>query len=285
MIRYGKYNTLRVVRNVDFGAYLTDPADPKTEILLPARYIDKPLQAGEEIDVFVYRDSEDRPIATTEHPFAEVGEFAYLQVTDVNRIGAFLDWGITAKDLLLPFSEQKVRLSQGMVALVYVYLDNATQRIVASAKIDKWLGNVLPEYKRGDCVKALVYKRTDLGYKAIVDNAHHGFIYENQLYAPLVIGETVKAYVKQVRPDGKIDLTLSGSGDGRIEALSDRIAKRLAQEPDCYLPVGDSTSPEAIKAMFSCSKKDFKKAIGHLYREKKILIEDGGIRLSLPEKE
>ena len=278
MLKIGKYNSLQVSRNVDFVAYLADRDG--NEVLLPARYITVPLQPGNELEVFVYKDSEDRPVATTEHPFAEVGEFAYLQVTQVNNTGAFLDWGLVGKELLVPYSEQKMKLSRGMVVLVYVYLDNATQRVVASAKIEKFLGNRYPDYKLGDKVEALVYKHTELGYKAIVDNLFHGMVYENELYKPLEIGKTIPAYVKQVREDGKIDLVLSGGNDGRVDALMERILDRLKDQPGCFLPISDSASPETIRATFQCSKKDFKKAIGHLYRDRKIVITDGGIRLA-----
>lgn len=278
MLKIGKYNSLQVSRNVDFGAYLADRDG--NEVLLPARYITVPLQPGNELEVFVYKDSEDRPVATTEHPFAEVGEFAYLQVTQVNNTGAFLDWGLVGKELLVPYSEQKMKLSRGMVVLVYVYLDNATQRVVASAKIEKFLGNRYPDYKLGDKVEALVYKHTELGYKAIVDNLFHGMVYENELYKPLEIGKTIPAYVKQVREDGKIDLVLSGGNDGRVDALMERILDRLKDQPGCFLPISDSASPETIRATFQCSKRDFKKAIGHLYRDRKIVITDGGIRLA-----
>lgn len=279
MLKIGKYNSLRVSRNVDFGAYLED--EEGNEVLLPARYIISPLQPGDDMEVFVYKDSEDRPVATTERPFAEVGEFAYLQVTAVNNVGAFLDWGLIAKELLVPYREQKMKLSRGMVVLVYVYLDDATKRVVASAKIDKFVGNRFPRYRLGEKVEALVYKRTELGYKAIVDNLFHGMIYENELYAPLEIGKRIPAYVKQIRDDGKIDLVLSGGHDGRVDALMEKIVERLKTQPECFLPISDSASPETIRATFQCSKKDFKKAIGHLYRERKIMITDGGIRLNL----
>lgn len=278
MLKIGKYNSLRVSHNVDFGAYLED--EEGNQVLLPARYIGSPLQPGDDIEVFVYKDSEDRPVATTEHPFAEVGEFAYLQVTQVNNTGAFLDWGLIGKELLVPYSEQKMKLSRGMVILVYVYLDDATKRVVASAKIEKFIGNRFPLYKIGDRVEALVYKRTELGYKAVVDNLFHGMIYENELYAPLEIGKRIPAYIKQIRDDGKIDLVLSGSNDGRVDALMDKIVKRLEEQPECFLPISDSASPETIRATFQCSKKDFKKAIGHLYKQRRILITDGGIRLN-----
>lgn len=278
MLKIGKYNSLRVSHNVDFGAYLED--EEGNQVLLPARYIGSPLQPGDDIEVFVYKDSEDRPVATTEHPFAEVGEFAYLQVTQVNNTGAFLDWGLIGKELLVPYSEQKMKLSRGMVILVYVYLDDATKRVVASAKIEKFIGNRFPLYKIGNRVEALVYKRTELGYKAVVDNLFHGMIYENELYAPLEIGKRIPAFIKQIRDDGKIDLVLSGSNDGRVDALMDKIVKRLEEQPECFLPISDSASPETIRATFQCSKKDFKKAIGHLYKQRRILITDGGIRLN-----
>ncbi|MDE6390365.1 MAG: GntR family transcriptional regulator, partial [Duncaniella sp.] len=244
MVKIGKYNRLRVVKNVDFGAYLD--GGEGVEILLPSRYIAELLHPGDEIEVFIYRDNEGRLTATTEHPFAEVGQFAFLQVTDVNRTGAFLDLGLM-KELLLPFSEQTMRLGPGMVIPVYVYLDDATQRIVASAKIDKHLGNKIPRYHQGEAVKALVLKHTEIGYKCIVDNLFHGLIYESDLYRPLEIGKTVTAYVKNVREDGKIDLLMAGADDGRIDALADDIVSRLGAEPGHYLPLSDSSSPEAIR--------------------------------------
>lgn len=275
MIKIGKYNRLRVVKNVDFGTYLDD--GEAGEILLPGRYVSEPLQPGDEIEVFIYRDNEGRLIATTEHPAAQVGEFAYLRVTDVNRTGAFLDWGLM-KQLLLPYGEQTMKLCRGMVILVYVYLDDASKRIVASAKIDKFLGNRVPRYHQGEPVKALVYRRNELGYKAIVDNLYHGLIYDSDLYKPLVIGKEVTAYIKNVREDGKIDLIMSGSKDGRVDALAERVMARLDAEPDGYLPLTDSSSPEAISHVFECSKKDYKKALGKLYKERRIVIEDDGIR-------
>ncbi len=280
MIKLGKFNTMRVVRLVDFGAYLGDPDDEKSaEILLPARYMPEDLRPGDTIDVFVYRDNENRPIATTDEPYATVGEFAYMQVNQVNDIGAFLDWGLV-KELLVPFSEQKAKMRPGGIYLVYVYLDDATQRIVASAKIEKFLGNVFPEYKIGQRVRALVYQHTDIGYKALVDNLHQGLHYENELFRPVELEETVEAYVKRVRPDGKIDLTLSSSTRDRVDEISDRIIEYL-RKPDASA-VSDHLSPEEIRKLFGCSKKDFKKAVGMLYRSHAVSIgsEDKLIRLS-----
>ncbi len=276
MIKLGHNNKLRVGRFVDFGAYLTD--DEGAEILLPARYVSDDLVVGDEIDVFVYKDSEDRPVATTDVPYVEVGQFAFLQVVAVNKVGAFLDWGLP-KDLLVPFSEQKARMQQGGIYLVYVYLDNESGRIVASAKVEKYLGNLIPDYKPGQRVEALVWEHTPIGYKVIVDNLFQGMLYQNELYRPVEIEETVDAYVKMVRPDGKIDLTLGDKAVNRVRELSDEIMERLKNSGGS-LPYGDKSSPDDIKAEFKCSKRDFKQAIGRLYKEHRIVIEDDNIALA-----
>lgn len=277
MIKLGKYQTLLVSRSVDFGVYLHEGGDTK-EVLLPARYVPEGLAPGDSIEVFVYNDSEDRLVATTERPYATVGEFAFLEVKDVNEVGAFIDWGLIAKDLLVPFSEQKVKMRRGGIYLVYVYVDDSTERIVASARIERFLGNVFPDYKPGDKVDALVYEHTEIGYKVIVDNLHRGMIYSNEIYRSIELEENIKAFVKQVRPDGKIDLTLNDIAARRTANLSEDILEYL-HRPDAG-PVGDKSSPERIQMIFNCSKKDFKKAVGHLYRERKIaLAADGTITL------
>ena len=276
MIKLGHNNKLRVGRFVDFGAYLTD--DEGAEILLPARYVSDDLAVGDEIDVFVYKDSEDRPVATTDVPYVEVGQFAFLQVVAVNKVGAFLDWGLP-KDLLVPFSEQKARMQQGGIYLVYVYLDNESGRIVASAKVEKYLGNLIPDYKPGQRVEALVWEHTPIGYKVIVDNLFQGMLYQNELYRPVEIEETVEAYVKMVRPDGKIDLTLGDKAVNRVRELSDEIMERLKNSGGS-LPYGDKSSPDDIKAEFKCSKRDFKQAIGRLYKEHRIVIDGDNIALA-----
>lgn len=275
MINIGKYNRLRVARFVDFGAYLTDDSD--NEVLLPARYVPADAAVGDEIEVFVYNDSEDRPVAVTEHPFACVGDFAFLQVAQVNKIGAFLDWGVP-KHILVPFSEQRVRMEEGGIYPVYVYLDHLTKRVVASAKLEKFLGNVMPEYQPGDKVNALVWQHTPLGYKVIVDNLFQGMIYDNEVYAPLEIEQTITAYVKAVRDDNKIDLTMGDKAANRVAGIADEIIDRLGRESG-KLNLTDSSSPEDIKDAFRCSKKDFKKALGKLYKEHKIIITDDHIRL------
>lgn len=273
MLNIGRYNTLKVLRAVDFGYYLDD--NEGGEILMPSKFAELPLSVGQEVRVFVYTDSSDRLIATTEKPFALVGEFAYLQVAEVNRVGAFLDWGLEAKQLLVPFSEQKIKMMQGGVYLVYIYLDNTTGRVVASSKIDKYLGNVLPRYSRGDKVSALVTEHTPIGYKCIVDNLHRGMIYQSETFVPVAIESTIDAYVKNVRDDGKIDLSIRPSGGERTHALEDRIMEALSSGK---LNVTEKSGPEEIESAFGCSKRDFKQAVGHLYKARKIVITDGIIK-------
>lgn len=272
MIEIGKYQDLEVRRLVDFGAYLAEP-DGTAEVLLPARYMNADFIPGKVVRVFVYKDSEDRPVATTEKPYATVGQFAYLSVTAVNDTGAFLDWGLP-KDLLVPYSEQRSRMRRGGIYLVYVYLDKTTGRAVASAKIEKFLGNVYPDYKPGQQVDALVIEHTEIGYKVIVDNLHRGMIYSNEIFKPIELEENVRAYVKQVRSDGKIDLTLSDRADRRTAALAEKILAYLGSEG--AVPLSDKMPPEHIEMLFGSSKKDFKKAVGHLYRDHKVAITDDG---------
>lgn len=276
MIKIGNYNTLRISRFVDFGAYLTD--DDNNEVLLPVRYVPDDATVGDELEVFVYTDSEDRPVAVTDHPFATVGEFAFLQVAQVNKYGAFLDWGVP-KHLLVPFSEQRLRMEEGGIYPVYIYLDDITKRVVASGKLEKFLGNVIPDYRPGQEVKALVWKHTDIGYKVIVDNLFQGMIYDNEVYSPLEIQETITAYVKTVRDDGKIDLTVGDRAAKRVADLTGLIIDRIKRDGG-RMTITDSSSPEEIKQAFHCSKKDFKKAVGKLYKEHKIVLNDDHISLA-----
>ncbi len=276
MLKIGQYNQLKINRLVDFGAYL-DGGDG-TEILIPAKFLDNEAAPGDTVEVFVYTDSKDRLIATTEHPFATVGEFAFLQVADTNSVGAFLDWGLEAKQLLVPHSEQKQIMRRGGIYFVYVYLDNTTQRVVASAKTEKFLGNVLPHYKRGDRVKALVVKHTPIGYVCIVDNLHQGMIYDNQIFSPVEIENEIEAYVNNVRTDGKLDLILSDRAERRTVSLADKIVNILLTHGR-HIHICDKSSPDDIKQMFGCSKKDFKKAVGLLYKQRKITLSDSGISL------
>jgi len=272
MLRIGNFNELKVAREVDFGYYLS--TDDGRELLLPRKYMPEGKEIGDVLNVFVYTDSEDRLIATTEVPYATVGEFAFLQVSDVNAAGAFLDWGISGKDLLVPFSQQKARMRQGGIYLVYVYLDDASKRVVASAKIERYIGNVIPNYRQGHKVSALVVEHTPIGYRVIVDNRHWGMIYDNEIFRPLELESTVEAFVKAVRDDCKIDLTLSDRAVKRVGNLSERILAAI-DAAGGELHITDGSTPDEIREAFECSKKDFKKAIGHLYKEQKIMLGNG----------
>lgn len=268
MINIGKRNILTVSRAVDFGLYLSD-ADGN-EVLLPSRYVDETMTVGSEVDVFVYNDSEDRIVATTDSPLVMVNEVACLEVVDAGRLGAFLDWGLP-KDLLVPLREQKTAMRVGRYYPVYVYLDNASGRIVASAKIDKFLGNVLPRYKRGDRVEIMIWKPTEIGMQCVVDNLHKGMLYANQTFRNLKPGMKMEAWVMKVRDDGKIDLRLDAPRSGRVrsEHLADTILQSIIDNGG-RLSVTDRSTPEEIKLMFECSKRDFKQAVGHLLKSKKI---------------
>ena len=277
MLQIGKFNTLKVVKTVDFGLYLD--GGEKGEILLPRKFLpEKPYAEGDELSVFVYYDSEDRLIATTRKPYVQVGQFARLQVKSVTKVGAFLDWGVEAKDLLVPFREQHGEMQPDRYYIVYVYLDFATGRIVASAKLDKFLDNVPPEYTPNQPVEILVVQETQLGYKVIINNLHWGVIYHNEIFRPVAIGEHLQAYIKQVRDDERIDVSLHPIGyEQHIDPLSETILKRL-DEAGGRLPLSDKSPAEEIARYFQCSKKSFKKAIGALYKARRIVIDEREIR-------
>ena len=275
MLQIGNYNTLRITKLVAFGVYL-DGGEGK-EILLPTRYVPKDAKVDDEVQVFIYHDNEGRLIATTLHPKAVVGEFAFMRVKSVNSTGAFLDWGLM-KDLLVPFKEQKMAMREGKWYLVYVHLDHLTGRIVASARVEKFLGNVPPEYESNQEVDLLVADDTEIGYKVIVNNLHWGMIYHNQVFQRLEKGERLKGYVKGVREDDKLDISLQPLGYQKVDGISQRILEAL-QMKDGYLPVHDKSDPEEIYSLFRCSKKAFKQAIGSLYKQHRIRIEADGIRL------
>ena len=275
MLQIGNYNTLRITKLVSFGVYL-DGGDGK-EILLPTRYVPKGAKVDDEVQVFIYHDNEGRLIATTLHPKAVVGEFAFMRVKSVNSTGAFLDWGLM-KDLLVPFKEQKMAMREGKWYLVYVHLDHLTGRIVASARVEKFLGNVPPEYESNQEVDLLVADDTEIGYKVIVNDLHWGMIYHNQVFQRLEKGERLKGYVKGVREDDKLDISLQPLGYQKVDGISQRILEAL-QMKDGYLPVHDKSDPEEIYSLFRCSKKAFKQAIGSLYKQHRIRMEADGIRL------
>ena len=270
-MKIGQFNTLRINRKVDFGAYLID--EDTHEVLLPKRYLTDDMKIGDEISVFVYNDSENRPVATTEAPRAAVGDFALMRVKAVNKVGAFLDWGLVAKDLLVPFREQRVDMQAGRSYIVRVYLDEASKRIVASAKLAKFLNQTEPDYYHRQRVEVLIVQRSDLGYRVIVNNAHWGQIYQNEIYQDVNIGDRFTAFVKQVRPDGKVDVTLAKIEKVRVDDLANRIIGYL-QSHGGEMTLTDKSSPDDINAVFKCSKKDFKKALGLLYKQQQITLGD-----------
>lgn len=270
-MKIGEYNKLMINRFVDFGAYLID--DEENEVLLPKRYLTGDEELDDEIEVFVYNDSENRPVATTERPFATVGQFCLLRVSAVNAIGAFLDWGLSAKDLLVPFREQRVRMQAGRSYIVYVYIDPSSKRIVASAKLDKFLCNTLPDYYHRQKVDVLITQQLEIGYRIIVDGKFWGMIYNNELYQQVNIGEHHMGFIKQVRDDGKIDVTLAKIEKMRIDDVADDILHHL-QENGGSMTLNDKSSPDDILRTFNCSKKDFKKALGLLYKQHKVSLGD-----------
>ena len=274
-IKLGDYNRLTVVKSVDFGLYL-DGGD-EGEILLPSRYVPKGARIGDELDVFIYLDQDERLVATTQQPFAKVGDFACLEVSWINVYGAFLNWGLM-KDLFCPFREQKKRMELGKAYIVYVMVDEDSYRMMATAKVDRYLDTARPEYKHGDEVDLLVWKKTDLGFKVIVDNRFSGLVYEDQIFTHLTTGDRVKGYVDHIRQDGKIDVTLQPTGRRHTEEFAETLLEYL-KENNGHCDLGDKSPSELIADRFKISKKAYKKAVGDLYRRRLITIDDSGITL------
>ncbi|MBM6669364.1 GntR family transcriptional regulator [Phocaeicola coprophilus] len=274
-VRLGRYNQLEVVKEVDFGVYLDGGDDG--EILLPARYVPEDCQQGDMLNVFIYLDNEERLVATTLTPYAQVGDFACLEVAWTNQYGAFLDWGLM-KDLFVPFREQKNKMEKGERYVVHVHLDEDSYRIMASAKVERYLSNDMPPYHPGDGVEILVWQRTDLGYKVIVDNRFGGLIYATDVVRPLSTGTKTEAYVRQVRPDGKIDIVLQPDGPRKVDDFAEVLLDYIRQH-DGFTTFQDKTPAEDIYATFGVSKKTFKKAVGDLYKKHLVTLEEGGIRL------
>ena len=278
----GQRNLLPIVRAAPPGLYLD--GGTHGEILLPSRYIPAGAVPGGKIDVLVYRDSEDRLVATTEKSHAVVGEFACLKVLGVNpRVGVFLDWGL-AKDLLLPPREQDGPLNPGDWVVVQVALDEKTDRLIASARINRRLDLTPPNYHEGESVRLLVASKSPLGFNLIVNHAHRGLIYNTDLPVPLKVGQRVEGYVRSIRPDGKLDIALGRAGYRRIASCTEQVMEKLTAAGG-RMPYHDNSIPEEIRDAFGMSKKAFKQAIGALYRERRILIEPDGIRLAPAEPE
>ncbi|MEF1253879.1 MULTISPECIES: CvfB family protein [unclassified Vibrio] len=277
MIKVGQTNHLEVVKIADFGVFL-DAGDYGTT-LLPKRFVPEGVEIGSVIDAFLYFDSDSQLVATTETPVAQVGEWGLMKIEGVNSTGAFADWGIKGKDLLIPFSEQRARFAAGQTVLVYVYSDKASGRIVGTTKFNKLLDKTPANYTRNQQVDLIIAERSELGYKAIVEGQHWGMIFKSDVFGKLFIGKRLKGYIKNIREDGKIDLSLQKIGVGKMDELSQKVMD-LLEKKGGFLPLNDKSSPEAIFAAFRTSKGTFKKTIGGLYKQGKIVIEKEGIRLS-----
>lgn len=274
-IKLGDYNRLTIVKEVDFGIYL-DGGD-EGEILLPKRYVPENCKPGDELEVFLYLDQDERLIATTQHPLAKVGEFACLEVAWVNQYGAFLNWGLM-KDLFCPFHEQKQRMEIGNRYVVAVFIDEESYRIVASAKVEHFFATDFPPYQPGEKVDLLVWQTTDLGFKVIIDHAYPGLVYRSQVFKSIRIGDSLQGYIMGVRPDGKIDVSLQPHGRQQTTDFAETLLQYL-KDHDGFCELGDKSDAQDIKHRFEVSKKVYKKAIGDLYRRRLITLEDAGIRL------
>ncbi|MCC5791927.1 MAG: GntR family transcriptional regulator [Legionellaceae bacterium] len=277
MIKIGQYNTLKVIKEVSFGLYLD--GQEWGDILLPNKYVPQATQVHDEVHVFIYFDSENKIIATTLRPRAQVNRVAFLKVVDVNHVGAFLDWGLD-KDLFVPRSEQRRPMEKDRSYLVYVSLDR-NDRIIASSKLDRFLEKSPALYHPGDEVHIFIAEKTDLGHKVIIDNMHWGLIYAGDICQILQHGQRIKAFIKTVRPDGKIDVCLRKVGQENIRELSIDILDKL-KDAGGFLPLHDKSLPADINHVFGASKKSFKSAIGQLYKQGQICIEANGIRLVPP---
>ncbi|MFC0182374.1 hypothetical protein SAMN04515674_101342 [Pseudarcicella hirudinis] len=271
-LELGKYNRLEVIKELDFGLYLDGYED---EILIPRQYVPEGTQIGDMLDVFIYRDSEDRLIATTLKPLGIVGEFAFLKVKDISKLGVFMEWGLM-KDLLIPFSQQNSKMAIGKSYLIRIYIDEQTDRIVGSAKLDQFLTNDISGLKEGDSVQLLPFEFTELGIKALVNNSNIGVIYKSEVFQNVNLGEFTNGYIKKIRPDGKLDLSLTKQSYDRIYDCKSVIYEKLLASND-FLPFTDKSDPDSIYNTFEMSKKDFKKAIGGLFKEGKILLKENGI--------
>ncbi len=267
-IELGKFNTLRVVKEVDFGMYLD--GGEEGEILLPSRYVPENCKPGDELTVFIYLDNEERLVATTLTPLVQVGEFACLEVAWINQYGAFLNWGLM-KDLFVPFREQKMKMQVGKQYVIHAHLDDESYRIVASAKVDRYLSKEKAPYEPGQEVSILIWQKTDLGFKAIIENRYSGLLYESEIFQPLHTGMTLKAYVKQVREDGKIDLILQKPGQGKVEDFAATLLDYI-REQGGHITLHDKSPAEEIYDTFGVSKKTFKKAVGDLYKKHRWLM-------------
>ena len=275
-VALGKYNQLEVVKTVDFGVYLNGGDDG--EILLPARYVPEGCKPGDMLNVFIYLDNEERLVATTLQPLVQVGGFACLEVAWVNEYGAFLDWGLM-KDLFVPFREQKMKMQKGHRYVIHAHVDEDSYRIMASAKEERYLSKEFPPYQSGDEVEVMVWQKTDLGYKVIVDDRFGGLVYQKEIFKALEPGMRMQAFVRQVREDGKIDLTLQKDGSQKVDDFAE-VLLRYIKDNGGYTELNDKSAAEDIYDTFGVSKKTFKKAVGDLYKRRLVVLVEGGIQLA-----
>jgi len=276
MITIGQTHTLSVIKMLDFGVYLD--AGDLGEVLLPYKYTPENISTGDTIEVFLYLDSEDRPMATTQIPKVKVAQFAYLKVIDINRFGVFLDWGLD-KDLLLPFAEQKTPMQEGHSYLIYTYINKFDGRIVASAKLDKFIDeNIKHNFKPHQSVDLIIANSTDLGYKAIINHKHWGILYENEIFQKISFGQSIKGFIKQVRADGKIDLSLQSGQQTRDKDV--QLILAYLKNKNGFVALHDKSEAKLISKTFGISKGAFKKAIGYLYKQRIISIKNDGILLN-----
>jgi predicted RNA-binding protein (virulence factor B family) len=275
MIEIGKYNTLKIERDTQVGLFLTDG---KEDILLPNKYVPREFEIGEEIIVFVYLDHEERPVATTLEPYIYLNEFALLRVNYTNKFGAFLDWGLE-KDLFVPFREQARPMEKGKRYLVYMYIDEKSNRLVGTSKINQFLNNENLTVEKGEEVDLIISHITDMGINVIINEQHKGLMYKDEVYEDLRTGDRMKGYIKTIRPDNKIDVSLQKEGFENIEPNAEKILDELRASRG-FLRLNDDSHPEDIKTVLKMSKKTFKKAIGTLYKQKLIEIKEDGIYLA-----
>ncbi|MBF0559290.1 MAG: GntR family transcriptional regulator [Nitrospirae bacterium] len=278
-LEIGKFNDLTVKKETAIGVYLDSDAG---DILLPRKYVPGGAGVGDVVNVFVYCDSEDRLVATTLKPAALVGECAWLKVVALSRAGAFLDWGIQ-KDLLVPYSEQSVKMEVGNKYIVRIFLDERTQRIAATTKIGRFMEKENTGLREGESASLLIYRFTDYGIKVIINNRCFGLLYENEVFEKLHVGDKVEGHIRRIRPDGKIDVVLGKTGTEGIEDAKVAIMRAL-KEHRGFLPMGDFSAPEHIREMLHMSKKTFKKAVGGLYKNELIEIKEDGIKLKKVDK-
>jgi len=273
MIELGNYNTLKILRETAVGLFLGD--EDVDDLLLPTKYVPDNFRIGDDINVFCYLDHEERPIATTLQPLITRNSFGCLRVAEVNEFGAFLDWGLE-KHLLVPFREQQTKMIEGESYVVFCYLDEKTFRLVASSRLDKFTQNEEISLNPKEEVDLLVSRQSELGWNVIINNKYKGLVFKSEVFQPIKVGDTLKGYVKKIREDNKVDISLKPIGHMGLEPAANQIFQEL-QEAGGHIPVHDKSSPEEIREMFQMSKKVFKKAIGTLYRERKIEIKSDGI--------